>query len=438
MPFVSSDSLAEKALSQSRGRVQSLLLDLNSFFASVEQQEDPRLRNRPVAVVPVETDFTSVIAASYEAKVHGVKTGTNVGEARRMCPGLVCVLARHDRYVDYHHRIIDEVDRHVPVDEVLSIDEMHCRLTGWRQEPDAAHRLARQVKEALRREIGESIRCSIGLAPNRLLAKIASNLQKPDGLVWLRAEDLPGRLLDLSPRDLPGIGASMQVRLARAGIHTVKQLWESEPARLKAVWGGVPGERFWYALHGLDVPDVETQRHSVGHSHVLGPDYRAPGKAEVVAKRLMLKAASRLRRMSLQCGRVTLSARFENGGRLERSTKVAPLNDSFQLLQVLSRLWRQPGGPEERRRFLQVGVTFGELTPVGEGEQLEMFPDLLLGGVAPELRQKHLRLSRAMDEINGTHGRDSVALGFAPDHVRAFSGPKIAFSRIPERREFVE
>src|SRR5277367_3316345 len=103
-------------------------VDFNSYFASVEQQLDPRLRGKPVAVVPVETDATCAIAASYEAKAFGVKTGTMIYEAKKMCPGLICVLGKHEHYVEFHERILDEIDHHIPVTDVCSIDEMACSL----------------------------------------------------------------------------------------------------------------------------------------------------------------------------------------------------------------------------------------------------------------------------------------------------------------------
>ena len=110
-----------------------LFLDLNSFFASVEQQENPALRGKPVAVVPVMTDATCAIAASAQAKKFGIKTGTNIGEARHKCPDLQLVLARHDKYVEYHHEIIKEVERHYPVTSICSIDEMGLRLDRLRR-----------------------------------------------------------------------------------------------------------------------------------------------------------------------------------------------------------------------------------------------------------------------------------------------------------------
>ncbi|MBY0408237.1 MAG: DNA-directed DNA polymerase, partial [Rickettsiales bacterium] len=147
-----------------------LYVDFNSYFASVEQQLRPELRGRPVAVVPVETDATCAIAASYEAKAFGVKTGTPIYEARAKCPGLVCVLAQHEKYVDFHHRILDEVDRHIPVSAVCSIDEVACKLMDNETSRERVTEIAQSIKRGLAERVGEYVRCSIGVAPNRYLA----------------------------------------------------------------------------------------------------------------------------------------------------------------------------------------------------------------------------------------------------------------------------
>src|SRR5436305_7040840 len=139
---------------------------MNSYFASVEQQDKPPLRGRPVAVVPVLAESTCCIAASYEAKAFGVKTGTPVGEARKLCPRLHVEHARHERYVEVHEQIVKAVGRCVPVTEVLSIDEMKCKLLGREQEPDAALGIARRIKATIKRDVGEWMRCSIGIGPN--------------------------------------------------------------------------------------------------------------------------------------------------------------------------------------------------------------------------------------------------------------------------------
>ncbi|HVW78020.1 MAG TPA: hypothetical protein VHB45_10435 [Alloacidobacterium sp.] len=156
--------------SPAAGILRWLYLDLNSYFASVEQQLHPELRGRPVAVLPVMAETTCCIAASYEAKAYGVQTGTDVAEARRLCPGIAFVQAQQDAYVHFHRRICEVVQQCLPVEQVLSIDEMSCRLMGRQCEPENAVALAKKIKAKIRSEVGECLRCSIGLAPNALLA----------------------------------------------------------------------------------------------------------------------------------------------------------------------------------------------------------------------------------------------------------------------------
>ena len=247
-----------------------LFFDLNSYFASVEQQDRPELRNKPIAIVPMLTDSTCAIAASYEAKAYGIKTGTKIYEAKKLCPDLICVLARHDVYVDYHHRIFAEVENHIPITKICSIDEAACRLWKGEEDPEIATNIALQIKEGLKRNIGEYIKCSIGLATNAFLAKTATNMQKPDGLVVLPPDNYKDRLFAFKLTDLCGIGKNIEYRLNRAGINSIEQFWNISPKHARKVWGSVAGERFWYNLHGFDVPDRPTKKSVIGHSRVPG------------------------------------------------------------------------------------------------------------------------------------------------------------------------
>ncbi|MGZ3299053.1 MAG: Y-family DNA polymerase, partial [Asticcacaulis sp.] len=198
---------------QDGGDLNWLYLDMNSYFASVEQQEDPRLRRRPVIVVPVMSDYTCAIAASAEAKALGIKTGTQVREAKIKCPGIAIVEARPDRYVAVHDRILTQVDRVIPVDRVCSIDEVACRLMGPQRMEAAARALGHRIQRLILENVGECLTASIGIAPSKLLAKTAADMKKPLGLTVLRADALPGPLLDLKLDDFAGIGPAMSRRL---------------------------------------------------------------------------------------------------------------------------------------------------------------------------------------------------------------------------------
>ncbi len=413
-----------------------LFLDLNSYFASVEQQENPRLRGKPVAVVPVMTDATCAIAASYQAKAYGIKTGTMIGEAKLLCPTLTCVLANHDLYVDYHHKIIEEIEQHIPVTIVASIDEVACKLEGSWRSKEKAVALARRIKAGLTRNVGPAITCNIGIAPNRFLAKVASDMQKPDGLVVIEAQELPERLHELELTDMPGIGANMERRLHGAGIRTMEALMKASRTRLRQVWRGVEGERFYYKIHGVDVPDVPTQRSSVGHSHVLAPELRPPQMAELVMRRLTLKASSRLRRLQHLARHMEVSVRIEKGPRHSEGISFAPANDSPMLLKQLRILWERVRDVTGNHPLKKVSVTFTHLVSEVELRQLELFEMKHDVGEAPTERRQ--RLSNAIDALNKRFGRDTVSLGMLPKSARGFSGTKVAFTRIPDKAEFHE
>jgi DNA polymerase-4 len=412
-----------------------LYVDFNSYFASVEQQLRPELRGKPIAVVAVETDSTCAIAASYEAKAFGVKTGTMIHEAKRLCPGLICMLVRHECYVEFHHRLIEEVERHIPVTAVCSIDEVACRLMDNEISVERSSEIAQSIKSGIAKNIGPYLRCSIGIAPNRYLAKVGTELQKPDGLVVLRAEDLPQKLFSLKLRDLPGVGANIEHRIQMAGIMDLPGLFALNPHQMRKVWGSVWGEKMWYLLRGMELPEETTARRSVGHSHVMAPELRDPDKAKEVARRLTLKAASRLRRMEYYAGAMSFSARLENEMRVDAEERVYRAQDNKTFLDLLNRLWTQALKPNRGVRIKQVSVTLSELVAASD-LQPELFarlPDIELSA-----RGKSEKLSLAMDQINHRFGRDTILMGMTPSQGRSFSGSKIAFTRIPDVDEFSE
>jgi len=411
-----------------------LFIDFNSYFASVEQQENPALQGRPVAVAPVMSETTCAIAASYEAKRCGIRTGTSLREAKQLCPELQIVPARHELYVDYHHRLITELDRHIPVHKVWSIDEMACKLDVSEQEPGAATGLARQIKQGIAANVGPFVQSSIGLAPSSLLAKIATDLEKPDGLVVLEAANLPGPLLDMRLTDLPGIGERMARRLERAGVTSVRALWALSPKQARAIWGSVGGERFWYALHGFDVPDLATRPSVIGHSRVLDPDSRRAAQARLVARTLTLKAAFRLRHAGLTAGGLMLA-----GDKWEKSwashVRFPSAQDSFVFLKWLDAMWpdlvTKAGGPR-RASFRHVQIGLFDLAPLAD-RQHDLF---LRADRATSDSHRCEALWRTIDGVNTKFGHEALTLASQLGQNLQYAGTKIAFSRVPDRAEF--
>ncbi len=418
-----------------------LFLDLNSYFASVEQQLDPALRGKPVIVAPVDSDTTVAIAASVEAKRYGISTGTPVWEAKRLCRDLLITPARHEKYVEFHEAVLAEIWKHIPVTAVCSIDEVACRLLDNENSREAAVALAHRIKAGIRTHVGECLTSSIGIAPNRLLAKLASDLQKPDGLVVLEAEQLPGRLFDLKLRDIAGIGAKMERRLARDGILDIRQYCERRPRDAGNAWGGVNGDRLWYLLHGVDLPNKPTQSRTIGHSHVLSPQKRGLEPTRLTARRLALKAASRLRRKGYRSRLLVLHGKFEDDkSNWRASCRLPNTQDSFVVLHALDQLFPRLAEAGRCRtggfRLRMVGVTLCEIETV-EGEQGSLFASLDPDDpLARETRT--LALSRAMDRINERFGRNAVSVGPLYGGRIDKVGTKIAFGRIPEMSEFHE
>ncbi len=415
-----------------------LYVDFNSYFASVEQQLDPRLRGKPVIVIPVETDSTCAIAASYEAKAFGIKTGTPVYEAKKICPGVICVLGRHEHYVEFHNRILDEIDNHIPVTKVCSIDEMACQLMNNERSVGRISAIAQSIKTGLAKNVGEYVRCSIGVAPSKYLAKVATDLKKPDGFTIVQTSELPDRLLSLKLRDLPGIGHNIEQRINRAGIYDMRGLYNLQPKHMRAIWGSLWGEKMWYYLRGYDLPDEETNRSSVGHSHVLSPDLRPPAEAYQVARRLVMKASARLRRMEYYAGAFVVSVRLENGPRVGLEARCQPSQDSFTFLQLLDELWQEIVRETKTARIKKVNVTLHALTA---GKDLQVQPDLFDTMKKPAETKQRMRcdkISKAMDALNQKFGKDTVLLGMTASRSQAFTGTKVAFTRIPDMEEFLE
>lgn len=398
-----------------------LFVDMNSYYASVEQQVSPHLRGQPVAVVPVLVDSTCCIAASYEAKGYGIKTGTPVWEARQRCPHLHLIEARMRLYVEYHRRIVEAVESCLHVDEVVSIDEMYGRLLGPEQEPERAAEIAFQVKETIRRRVGPSIRCSIGLAPNPWLAKVASDMNKPDGLTMILPEQMPEAICHLQLTDLPGIAANMQRRLHEVGITSVAQLYRASESDLSRAWGSrVLGSMWWAQLRGIDLPYRPTRRQTVSHSHVLAPEWRSDQKAHAVAVRMLHKAAARMRRLNYRAGYLTLAIRYLDGRKWKQRANLSLCRDTLTMVRALGALWamRPSGSP------LKVTVVLSHLVP----EASATTP------LYAEQRNLDV-LADCMDRLDHKYGQHSLFLG-GMWGAQKTAPTRIAFTQIPDLEEF--
>jgi DNA polymerase IV len=396
--------------------LRSLFVDFNSYFASVEQQENPALRGRPVAVVPVVAETTCCIAASIEAKKYGIKTGTIVSEARKLCPELVVMPAHPALYVHYHRRLMDAIESCIPRQPASSIDEVECFLIGREREPERAIEIAHQIKQSVK-AVGDSLRCSIGIAPNGFLAKTASDMQKPDGLVVLEQKNLPEALFKLKLNDLCGVGYNMEKRLRHFGIHSVEQLCFSSRAKLKEVWGSIEGERFHDLLQGQIIERPKSRKSSIGHSHVLAPELRNTSSVNAVLKKLLMKAAMRLRGETLLASHLHVRVKYLGFDAWEISERMDPTDDSKVLMHRLIRILEQR---RDTHKPLAVAVTLTGLIE-REGTCPSLFSD------TPE----NPALTKLLDNINRKYGNNKMYFGSTQSALD--SAPmRISFNRIPD------
>ena len=397
----------------------ALYVDFNSYFASVEQQLLPALRGKPIGVLAVMAETTCCIAASYEAKAFGIKTGTLVSEARKLCPDMIFVEARPSIYVEFHHKLIDIVESCTHVEKVLSIDEMVCKLTGSQQVPENALKLAAKIKHKINAQF-DYIRCSIGIAPNTFLAKVASNMQKPDGCVAIASHELPQRLYGLKLRDLNGIGKQMEARLNRYKITTVEQLYAANRQQLQTAWGSIEGERMYDKLRGLEPYYVKNTRSSLGHSHVMPPEQRNEAGVKAVLHRLLQKACMRMRSYDLLTSRISVKIKFRNTPSWQMESAVSPTDNTLRLIEALETFMHHY--PRSKAEPYAVGVSFSGLMTVNEVAR-DLFQ------IEPLENEK--KLNKAIDTLNLKFGKNTIYFGGAHEALKD-APMRIAFNHIPD------
>lgn len=407
-------------------KVSTLFFDMNSFYASVAQAVEPALMDRPVGVLTTDSPNAACIAASIEAKRCGVRMGTRQDEARQLCPAIVFRPVKHDVCVTFHHAILRAVDTVVPVDRVWSIDECSCLLTGSQQELSRALEIGRNLQRAILNQVHPALRSSVGLGPTRLLAKLAAGLEKPGGLHWLLPEILPDRIAHLELDDLPGISWRMRARLEAAGISDVRALYRLAPKQARAIWGSVSGERFLRELRGEKVEWPATKRGMIGHGQVLTGANKTAEGARLVGRRLLVKAAARLRRETFYARSLHVGVKCARAGAIGHGGEINCTQDTLFLLEIFDRYWaRLP-------KFwpLAVSVNLGGLLA-----EAEYIPDIF---ARSEVSARSRNLNLAVDGLNQRFGQDTIRYGQLPPHHVPYTGAKIAFGRIPDMEDFRE
>ena len=421
MPMPSVNDLQHRFASDPK-QMWKMFLDFDSFFAHVEKQDDPALWDRSVAVAPTPSPYSGVIACCYAAKALGVRRGMKRSEAKALAPNIVFRHARHEVYIEKHHDILKVIEAHIPVEKAWSVDEMSIDLK--RIELSKAIALVTAIKSDLVDVLGSHVTASFGIAKTGLLAKIAAEMNKPDGLVILHPDDMPGAIKHLPLSDIPGVARGMVARLRRAGVTTTEGLLGLQPKHARKIWGSVEGERLWRALNGEETHKPETKRGMYGHSRVLARTWRGPQKANECLRILCSHAAQRLRADGYFCTRLSVSVRPQSGERYSLDRHFPAVRDDFALHKLVDETFAAILKRLRSRSFSQVSIVL-----LGIVHERDIVGDLFTGCRDDPRRD---RAVRAMDEINSRYKQMVVKVG-APDTLPGgYDGIKIAFGRIPD------
>ncbi|MCX6793982.1 MAG: hypothetical protein NTY06_02650 [Candidatus Gottesmanbacteria bacterium] len=292
-------------------------IDLNSCFATIEQQANPLYRDHPLVVAAYTTDRGCILAASVEAKRFGIKTGMYVGDGKRLYPRLIVLPSDPPKYRFVNRKLLVLLSEYSANVEVKSIDEMVLNLDGFKTNMIL---LAKEIKQRIKSEIGEWLTVSIGIAPNRYLAKIASNLHKPDGLDVIDAKNIEHILGSLQLEELTGIKEGYGKRLRQSGISSPIAMYRASGTILSAAFGPPAGEAgskigydWWRMLHGWD-PDARSGQEpikSIGHSYALPKAYLTSDvRLHQILSQLVEKMGRRLRDDHFTAGGLRISMLF--------------------------------------------------------------------------------------------------------------------------------
>jgi DNA polymerase IV len=316
-----------------------LFVDMNSFFASCEQQVNFYLRNRPVGVCVYPGKYGCIIAPSIEAKRMGVKTGMRLNEAMLLCPQLVPLETNPERYRQFHIKIMAVLRKYSDDVYPKSIDEAVVDLTQYELIHKDVLQVAQSIKNDIKNEVGDWLKCSIGVAPNSFLAKLASDIQKPDGLTIIDSGNIDAVFAKLKLTDFPGIGEQMRIRLNKGGINTPLEMKYASPENLKAILRSVTGY-YWHCRLNfieIDLSNEHDYKSMQAMRHLSKEQRKTSEGINDIFLTLCLTLEKRLMQRQFFCHQIGFSIKYANGERWDDFIKtITPLQDGVELFNALT------------------------------------------------------------------------------------------------------
>ncbi len=368
---------------------------MDAFFASVEQRDNPELRNKPIAVTG-GGERTVITTSSYEARAYGVKTGMTTYQAKKLCPDLIFVVGNNQKYAQACAMLEEICLRFTPDIEIYSIDEVFLDITGSYHLLGTPEHLAHTLKTTVKNELG--LTCTVGMGQNILIAKLASDLAKPDGFRWMKEDDLPVVLERLPVKKLWGIGSHTEEKLRAMGITTCGELGRAPLSPLVERFG-IMGERLKAMGAGklerpLEVASPESK--SIGHSITLPEDLSKRDEMTSCLLRLSEKVGRRARRYGYKGRTVTLTVRYTDFKTFTKQTTLPVYtNDTGEIYRCAVSIL---DGIRLRKKVRLFGVSlsgFGK-----DGDQMLLFEETK--------REKKAALAKAMDTVNDKFGEHAI------------------------------
>ena len=381
--------------------------DLDSFYASVEQRDDPSLMGKPVAA-----GGGVVLAASYEAKRFGVRTAMSESAARRLCPDLIVVPARFEAYSEASRAVFDVFDDMTPIVEGISIDEAFLDVSGMRRIAESPSSIAAELRRRVAGEVGLPI--TVGVARTKFLAKVASGVGKPDGLLLVPSDGELEFLHPLSVQKLWGVGAITAGKLEGRGILTVGEVAGLDQESLIAIVGKAAGRQLHALAHNVDARRVTTgkRRGSIGSQQALGRGRRGLGELDVILVGIVDRVTRRMRRANRSGRTVTLRFRFDDYTRATRASSFAQATSTTGPIQAVARALLDAAWPMiEERGLTLLGLSVGNLVDdaTAGGAQLAL----------PFEAAESDSIDGALDAVRERFGASSltraISLGSDPD-----------------------
>ncbi len=371
-----------------------ILVDMDAYFASIEQKSNPALRGKPIGVIG-SAERTVITTASYEARARGVKTGMSKYEAKKLCPEIILVVGNNRKYTYTCARLGEIYRRYTPHIEIYSVDEAFLDVTDTHHLFGGPLEIAREIREKIKERFG--INATIGMSHNKLLAKLAADISKPDGLRWITQDNAQSVLEYLPPDELWGIGKKTARKLSSIGIKTCGQLGRASVTTLRSYFG-IIGERLKAMGLGIDtspVMDDAEEVKSVGHSMTLPRDIVRMDEIEVYILRLSEMVGRRARRHRLQGSVIRVVIRYKSFKTFSRQKKIRVFTSDTHLIYDTAMKIIKGIRLKEPVRLLGVGLS-GLIDDTG---QVSIFKE----------HRRRASLIDAMDSINDRYGEFTLS-----------------------------